>query len=457
MPDTVVLQSDRALDLGRLEGEPHESRFFTSTFHDTADHRLFRSGITLHRRLERGTNTWNLALSLAGDRHEVEALGPPAAPPAEIADALVAVLRGAELAQVATLQTRRDGIRIGMNGSAADVVVDTVALLDGHRTVETFSEVAIDLVHGDAHAVRRVQRDVVGLGARPAKSRTGLERVLPLPAVEPVRDDITCLRAFVARRTEDLLAADVAFRLSVDADAVHKMRVACRRVRSVLRTARPLVARVWADELRAELAWFAGELGPLRDLDVGSERLRKQVEELGEDARAGGKLVAQLGRRRKAAHRRAIAATADPRYFALLDRLDAAAAALPVVESSDKLSDLAAKEFERLRKCLRSIDDSAPDSKVHKARILGKRTRYAAELVGDLRLAKAARRFQDVVGVHQDARVLADSVRAAAERAADPRAALAAGRIVEQELRRRRKARRKLPKAARRLQRAARA
>src|SRR5262245_1845235 len=119
MPDTVVLQSDRALDLGRLDGEPLESRFFTSTFHDTADRRLLRSGITLHRRLERGLNTWHLRLSLAGDRHDVEALGPPAAPPSEIADALVAALRGSELAPVATLQTRRDGIRVGMNGGAA--------------------------------------------------------------------------------------------------------------------------------------------------------------------------------------------------------------------------------------------------------------------------------------------------------------------------------------------------
>jgi CHAD domain-containing protein len=366
-------------------------------------------------------------------------------------------LRGGELGQVATLQTRRDGIRVGTNGGAADVVVDTVAVLDGHRTVETFTEVAIDLAHGDAHAVRRAERDVVDLGARPAKSGRGLERVLGQPVGEPMTDDVTRLRAFVAGRTEDLLAADLAFRLSADVDAVHKMRVACRRVRSVLRTARPLVARDSADELRAELAWFAGELGPLRDLDVGIAHLRNRVPELGEDARAGGKLITQLGRQRKAAHRRAVAATDDPRYFALLDRLDASAATLLVVESGDTLSELAAKEFERLRKCLRSVDDSADDSRIHKARILGKRTRYAAELVGDVRLAKAARRFQDVVGVHQDARVLSDNVRVAAERTGDLRAAFVAGRIVEQELRRRRKARRKLPKAARRLERAARA
>lgn len=453
----VALQSDRTLDLAQLGGEPLESRFFTSTFHDTRDRRLLRSGITLHRRLERGLNTWQLRLLLAGERHELDAAGPPATPPREVADALVALLRGRELVPVATLQTRRDGIRLGTNGSASDVVVDTVAVLDGHRTKETFTEIAIELVHGDTRAVRRVARDIRDLGARRAKSPPPLERVLRPPAAEQPVDDEARLRAYVAHRTDDLLAADVAFRLDVDADAVHKLRVACRRLRSVLRTARPLVARDWADELRAELAWFADELGPLRDLDVGIAYLRPQVQELGADARAGGKLVSQLVRQRKAAKRRAVAALGDPRYFALLDRLERGAGELPILASSATLSDLAGKEVERLRSCMRKVDDDADDERVHRARILGKRARYAAELVGDERTAKAAKRFQDVVGAHQDALVLAAGVRAAAERAADPGAALAAGRIVEQELARQRTARRKLPKAWRRLERATRA
>jgi CHAD domain-containing protein len=455
MPETAVLESDRALDLGRLGGEPLESRFFTSTFHDTTDRRLLRSGITLHRRLERGLNTWHLRLSLGGEQHEVEAFGPPAAPPAEMAAALVAVLRGRELVQVATLQTRRDGIRVGMNGSAADVVVDTVAVLDGHRTTATFSEIAIELVHGDAQAVRRIERDVRDLGARRTKARTRLDDALRAPDVEQPRTDAARLRAFIAGRTAELLAADVAFRLSVDEEAVHKLRVACRRLRSVLRTVRPLVARDWADEVRAELAWFAGELGPLRDLDVGVAYLREQVQQLGADSRAGGKLVTQLVRQRKAARRRAEAALEDPCYFALLDRLERAAGALPILPSSATLSELAAKEVKRLAKCVRTIDDTADDARLHRARILGKRTRYAAELTGDDKLADAAKRFQDVVGANQDALVLAANVRAAAERSADPRAALAAGRIIEREGARRRKARRKLPKAWRRLERAA--
>ena len=455
MPEKAVLHSDRALDLGRLGGEPLESRFFTSTFHDTADRRLLRSGITLHRRLERGLNTWHLRLSLGGEQHEVEAFGPPAAPPAEILDALAAPLRGRELVQVATLQTRRDGIRVGMNGSAADVVVDTIAVLEGHRTTATFSEIAIELVHGDARTLRRIERDVRDLGAKPAKARTWLEHALRAPDVEQPRTDAARLRAFIAGRTAELLAADVVFRLSVDDEAVHKLRVAGRRLRSVLRTVRPLVARDWADEVRAELKWFTGELGPLRDLDVGIAYLREQVQQLGADARAGGKLVTQLSRQRKAARRRAEAALESPRYFAMLDRLERAAAALPILPSSSTLAELAAKEVERLAKCVKTIDDTADDARLHRARILGKRTRYAAELTGDDKIADAAKTFQDVVGANQDALVLAANVRAAAERSADPHAALAAGRVIEHEQARRRKARRKLPKAWRRLKRAA--
>ena len=48
-------------------------------------------------------------------------------------------------------------------------------------------------------------------------------------------------------------------------DSVHKMRVATRRLRSTLKTFRPLWDRATTDRLRAELRWLAEVLGPVRD------------------------------------------------------------------------------------------------------------------------------------------------------------------------------------------------
>ena len=48
-------------------------------------------------------------------------------------------------------------------------------------------------------------------------------------------------------------------------DAVHKMRVATRRLRSARATFQPLLASKSDGDLRAELKWLAGVLGEARD------------------------------------------------------------------------------------------------------------------------------------------------------------------------------------------------
>ena len=57
---------------------------------------------------------------------------------------------------------------------------------------------------------------------------------------------------------------DPAVRLDAD-DAVHKMRVAVRRLRSTLATYRRLLDRDVTEPLRDELKWLGGVLGAVRD------------------------------------------------------------------------------------------------------------------------------------------------------------------------------------------------
>src|SRR5439155_25348809 len=96
---------------------------------------------------------------------------------------------------------------------------------------------------------------------------------------------------------------------------------------------------------------------------------------------------------------------------------------------------------------------------VHRARIRAKRARYAAELVEPLagknvrKLISATKRFQDVVGAHQDAVVAAERIRAAAERSKSIETAFAAGRLAERTNARRKTARRQLPRAWKRVER----
>ena len=55
------------------------------------------------------------------------------------------------------------------------------------------------------------------------------------------------------------------------------MRVAVRRLRAFLKTAEDALEPAWRDDLRTRLKWLGGELGPVRDLDVLTDRLRDEA------------------------------------------------------------------------------------------------------------------------------------------------------------------------------------
>ena len=76
-----------------------------------------------------------------------------------------------------------------------------------------------------------------------------------------------------------LVSNDPATRLG-EAEPLHQMRVATRRLRSDLRTFRSLLDPAWTDETRAELKWLGELLGAVRDADVLAERFRTSSPDL---------------------------------------------------------------------------------------------------------------------------------------------------------------------------------
>ena len=242
---------------------------------------------------------------------------------------------------------------------------------------------------------------------------------------------------------------------------MHAIRVAARRTRAVLRAARPMLDPSWSEPLRDELKWLGGSLGRRRDLDVLIARLQSEIDGLDQPERtAAAPLLERLGDERETAQAIAVDALRSDRYFALLDQLEAAARGPRVRRGEVSLRKLARKEFRRLRAVADELGPSSTDDELHRARILGKRARYTAELaeseVGEpaRRVVERAKVFQDVLGAHQDAIVAEARLR---ELLADSNsgAAFAAGRLVEREDERRRQARADLPSAWRKLDRAA--
>ena len=403
------------------------SRVFRSTYHDTEDRRLGRSGLSLRRRLENGASTWEVELPEAPGEVALAAPGGPVKPPQPIADLLRAVISERTLVEVLTVRTRR-----------SDELIDQITVLEDGAVVGEFVR---DGRNGDAGL------DLLEAPPRrsPGKTASPRERI----------------KARLEEQYEEILAHDPGTRLGREPEAVHKFRVAVRRTRALLRSTRGMVDRVWADQLRAELGWLGRSLGGVRDLDVLLFTLRADAEALDADDRAGARrLLSQLSDEHEKARGELEQVLTSGRYLTLLARLEEAVQEPRWAGAEQPVEELAAKEFRRLEKAVRALGKHPSDERVHRTRIRAKRARYAAEVAEPAvgkparRLITRAREFQDVTGAHQDAVVAEQKLRELVE--SEPSIAFVAGRLVERQRERRRDARREIAPAWERLERAGR-
>jgi CHAD domain-containing protein len=439
-----------------------EPRDLRATYYDTPDHRLARYGVTLRRRSEDGRDFWQLKLPAEGDRLEIscEADGPEI--PAELTRLLTAYVRGGTLQPVAELHTLRRAVRVSAkDDEAAEVVHDSVQVIEGTRVVREFDEVEIEQVRdGSERLIARLEKQLRAAGAKSSDGRPKVFQALGLPAagVERVRRGapaVEHLRAYLQAQLTALLRSDPPTRRG-DGTGVHGMRVATRRMRSVLKEARRLLDPAWVEDTRSELKWLGGLLGDVRDSDVFAAYVQDEAARLGAGAEQGGSdLVNLISERSQPARARLAEALDSPRYLALLDRLEATRESLPVAPARESLRDIVRRATRRTRRKLRGVSRSSSDSRLHDARIASKRARYAGELAASAegrrarRIAKRAAALQTVLGEHQDAVVAEEWLQSLASDAT-PAAAFVAGRLLERQGARRAAARAALPAAAKR-------
>jgi CHAD domain-containing protein len=227
-------------------------------------------------------------------------------------------------------------------------------------------------------------------------------------------------------------------------DAIHQVRVSCRRLRSDLKLFRNLLAGDWVTELRADLAALAQACGEARDLEViaalvreiaTSEDNEEHVDTilttltLGLDRAASGSAEVVLGE-----------ATQD-----LLTTLESIAAAPDLKPTADKpcgeiLPELLQSATAKFAQEADKLKPWTPDDDWHQVRLLAKRVRYAADtsasVLGDEAEAAAAQAatYQELLGQHQDHCAAADALTAMAADAAaqdDPELSFTLGRLTE--------------------------
>lgn len=196
---------------------------------------------------------------------------------------------------------------------------------------------------------------------------------------------------------------------------VHQLRVALRRLRSLLRIFAPALPAGFRSEWNTRLRDNANLVGDARDLDVLYDELLAPVitDELTDRSIDVAGLQALATEARETARRRALA------------NLAAVAQGLPILEftmalhqppeaaaGSGRLGDFAATQLDLLRKrARRRFDDAASlaPTRLHALRIALKHLRYGAEFFAPLLARKAVERYiarltraQDTLGYLND-------------------------------------------------------
>lgn len=250
----------------------------------------------------------------------------------------------------------------------------------------------------------------------------------PVPGPEPEGPASAVLLSYLSQQVEALKKHDPGVRENTP-DSVHQLRVAARRIRSVLATFRKLADPDVTRSLRSELQWLAGSVGEARDNEVMRARLLDLIGAEPPDLLLGPVARQIEGHFDAAAHgarAKGLAALKSARYFRLLDALDAFLAEPPLTEAAGKealqtVGRLVSKQRKRLKKEVLALDadSDSPGSEaaLHEVRKSAKRLRYAAEAAAPVlgkratTVARAAEEIQESLGDHHDSVVTRELLR----------------------------------------------
>jgi triphosphatase len=296
--------------------------------------------------------------------------------------------------------------------------------VEAGRQSSPLCEVELELKRGESAELFKLARTLaqdipVQLAIRSKAERgyaliAGVKHEVVKAAPVALTPDCSRQAAFqaIARACLRQLIANQSAMLGGDAEGLHQMRVALRRLRAAISLFADILLDSQTQAMKAEFKWISGEFGPARELDVFIKRVVKPVADDKPNGPGVAVLAKDLQQRRNEAFSRAQAAVESTRFRGLM--LDTAA----WIEAGDwtrntdhptpllreqPIAPAAAEDLKRrCRKLLKTGAqlDALDAQRRHKMRIQAKKLRYAAEFfAGAFPGKKAARRRKGFVAV----------------------------------------------------------
>jgi triphosphatase len=456
VPEVELKLASTAGDLRQLEqallnmsgDRPTERTTLTSTYYDTAAGKLKRKGLVLQVQKHSGKYVQTVnredargkaPLARSNWEDVIEGERPDLRAPNSSSHLPEALDEGELRARFTTI-IQRTLFVLEPDGStqiAGAVDEGEIRTVGGERS-EPICEVGLQLKRGHPAALYGTGLRLLEIAPLRIEMRSEAERgcrLLEGPTIKPqaqyslpfdLKPDMTveeslqqigdvCLTLLL--RNELAALADVA-------DGVHQMRVAVRRLRSVVTTMRRMLPPEQYEWVTRELKWLADLLGPARNWDVFLSSLLVPVRSALLSGQHLDGLCRVAEQERRSAHERANAAIRLPRYTTTLLRLSQWFASRswrdqPVSEQSALLMapigtlapSLVGRQYKKVKKAAGRFDELTVQQH-HKFRIAVKRLRYTIEFVKDLfdidKVSEFLRRLkplQDDLGYANDIRV----------------------------------------------------
>ena len=437
--------------LGPFRLRPRGVARLRTTYLDTPQRTLLGNGIAL--RLRRHGRAWEATAkwggSVAGAVHtrreiNVPLLRPPrppyALPEGTLRDELTAYVLGRPLQPVLTTLIRRQVFDLVDDHDTiiAELALDTVRHgRDDSDLREPYFEVEVEQRDGsreDLHALARILCAEHPLAPTDeTKFQRAQRDVLGAPPPSPTAIEATdtwqnAARKVAAAQLARLRANDPRVRAGADPDpeAIHQMRVATRRLRTMVLLFADGIAEPTRTRLAAELEWLGSALGGARDLDVQLAQL--------DAVRPSGAPVEpvlteffrDLAATRSGAVLELRAALASTRYARLLRRLERFATPpqrqrspgpIPPLGVGAAAATAIAAAHRAVRKQAKRATRQSGGLAYHKLRIRCRRLRYLLEFLAPLLdedadwLIARMTLLQDLLGEANDRVILAHRLR----------------------------------------------
>ena len=318
-------------------GEIVRHRHLVSTYFDTPKHALRRNGVSLRVRQAGKKNiqtiktaTNGVAIGRGEWEQRIDGNQPDlrAARGTPLHDVLSKRLRH-KLGAVFATHVHRTVVPLRPGSSRVELALD-----EGHIRAGLYStplaEIELELKSGSIADLFKAARTVAELVparlALKTKSEQGYGLIADQPTAAvtasrialPHKATLGAAFQIIGRSTLHHIAANEPAVLAGLPEGVHQMRVGVRRLRAAIWVFSDLLRSKQTEQIKRDLKWLAGKLGPVRDLDVFMSTKVKRLEAADPPIAGLTDLINELDYRRAVTAEAAKAAIASSRYRLLI-------------------------------------------------------------------------------------------------------------------------------------------